>query len=308
MHILQIGPLSAAFNQQLADTYPVTPLWTQPDPDAFLAAEGGRFDAVVTSSRFGLTAAQLDLLPALNVACSFGVGYDAIDVAAARRRGVAVSNTPDVLTDCVADLAFGLVIDVARRLSESDRFVRAGLWEQSGFPLGHRVSGKRLGIVGLGRIGLAIARRAAGFDMQIAYHNRKPAEAGYRFEPSLTALADWADFLVLSCPGGAATHHLVSAEVLAALGPQGVLVNVARGSVVDQDALVAALTAGRLGGAGLDVFAAEPQVPEALKFLPNVVLLPHIASATVETRQQMEALVFANLAAYVNDRPLVTPV
>jgi len=308
MHILQIGPLSAAFNQQLADTYLVTPLWSQPDPVAFLAAEGGRFDAVVTSSRFGLSGSQLGLLPALKTVCSFGVGYDAIDVAAARQRGVAVSNTPDVLTDCVADLAFGLVIDVARRLSEADRFVRAGLWEQGGFPLGHRVSGKRLGIVGLGRIGQAIARRAAGFDMQIAYHNRKPADADYRFEASLTALADWADFLVLSCPGGAATHHLVSAEVLAALGPQGVLVNVARGSVVDEDALVSALLGGRLGGAGLDVFAAEPQVPEALKTLANVVLLPHIASATVDTRQQMEALVFANLAAYANGRPLVTPV
>ncbi|MCW3478041.1 2-hydroxyacid dehydrogenase [Neisseriaceae bacterium JH1-16] len=308
MHILQIGPLSAAFNQQLADTYPVTPLWTQSDPAAFLAAEGGRFDAVVTSSRFGLSAAQFGQLPALRAVCSFGVGYDAIDVAAARERGVAVSNTPDVLTDCVADLAFGLVIDVARRLSEADRFVRAGRWEQGGFPLGHRVSGKRLGIVGLGRIGQAIARRAAGFDLEIAYHNRKPAEVDYRFEASLTALAEWADFLVLSCPGGAATHHLVSAEVLEALGPQGILVNVARGSVVDEDALVAALTGGRLGGAGLDVFAAEPQVPEALKTLPNVVLLPHVASATVETRQQMEALVFANLAAYASDRPLVTPV
>jgi lactate dehydrogenase-like 2-hydroxyacid dehydrogenase len=308
MHILQIGPLSVAFNQQLAGTYPVTPLWTQPDPAAFLATEGGRFDAVVTSSRFGLTAAQLELLPALKVACSFGVGYDAIDIAAARQHGVVVSNTPDVLTDCVADLAFGLVIDVARRLSEADRFVRAGLWAHGGFPLGHRVSGKRLGIVGLGRIGQAIARRASGFDMQIAYHNRKSADVDYRFEASLTALAEWADFLLLSCPGGAATHHLVSTEVLAALGPQGVLVNVARGSVVDEDALVAALLEGRLGGAGLDVFAAEPQVPEALKTLANVVLLPHIASATVETRQQMEALVFANLAAYASDRPLVTPV
>ncbi|MDN0082243.1 NAD(P)-dependent oxidoreductase [Crenobacter sp. SG2305] len=186
--------------------------------------------------------------------------------------------------------------------------MRAGQWAQGGFPLGHRVSGKRLGIVGLGRIGQAIARRAAGFDMQIAYHNRKAAEVDYRFEPSLTALADWADFLVLSCLGGAATHHLVSTEVLAALGPQGVLVNVARGAVVDEAALVPALLEGRLGGAGLDVFAAEPQVPEALLALPNVVLLPHIASGTVETRLQMEELVFANLAAYASDQPLVTPV
>ncbi|MDN0074284.1 2-hydroxyacid dehydrogenase [Crenobacter sp. SG2303] len=308
MQILQIGPLSAAFNQRLADAYPVTALWSQTDPAAFLAAEGGHFDAVVTSSRFGLSAAQLELLPALRAVCSFGVGYDAIDVAAARERGVMVSNTPDVLTDCVADLAFGLIIDVARRVSEADRFVRAGQWAQGGFPLGHRVSGKRLGIVGLGRIGQAIARRAAGFDMQIAYHNRKAAEVDYRFEPSLTALADWADFLVLSCPGGAATHHLVSTEVLAALGPQGVLVNVARGAVVDEAALVSALLEGRLGGAGLDVFAAEPQVPEALLALPNVVLLPHIASGTVETRLQMEELVFANLAAYASDQPLVTPV
>ena len=227
---------------------------------------------------------------------------------AARQRGIAVSTTPDVLNDCVADLAMGLIIDTARRLSESERFLRAGHWAAGAFPLGRKVTGKRLGIVGLGRIGEALVQRASGFAMAVRYHNRKSlSDSPYGYEPQLIELARWADFLVLTCPGGAATHHLITTPILEALGPQGILINVARGSVVDEAALVAALQRGTLGGAGLDVYAAEPAVPAALRELNNMVLLPHIGSASEETRLQMEQLVLANLQAFVDQGELLTP-
>lgn len=307
--VLQLGPLSERFNQALAAAYAVTPLWLQADPQAFLREQGGRFELLVTSARFGCTAAQLAQLPSLKAICSFGVGHDAIDVQAARARGIQVSSTPEVLTDCVADLAMGLIIDCARRLSAADRFVRAGAWAQGAFGLGRKVSGKRLGIVGLGRIGEAVVRRASGFAMAVRYHNRKPiVGCPYEYAPSLIELARWADFLVLTCPGGAATRQLVGREVLEALGPAGILINVARGSVVDQQALLAALQCGALGGAGLDVYEHEPQVPAALRELDNVVLLPHIGSASEETRLQMEQQLLANLQAFVERGQLLTPV
>ncbi|MCO6058961.1 2-hydroxyacid dehydrogenase [Pseudomonas sp. MOB-449] len=307
--VLHIGPLTERFNQRLASEHAVTPLWQQGDALTFLDAHGAGFDIVVTSARVGCSAAMLERLPNVRAICSFGVGYDAIAVDVARRRGIQVSYTPDVLNDCVADLAMGLLIDCSRRISASDRFVRAGSWPVGNFPLARKVSGKRLGIVGLGRIGKDVARRAGGFDMQVRYHNRRPdADAPYGFEPDLLALARWADVLVLTCPGGAATHHLISAAVLDALGPEGLLINVARGSVVDEQALVAALIEGRLGGAGLDVFEAEPRVPAALFALDNVVLAPHIGSGTIETRLQMEELVFANLRAFLDKGEVLTPV
>ncbi|MDH4608359.1 2-hydroxyacid dehydrogenase [Pseudomonas sp. BN102] len=307
--ILHVGPLTERFNQRLASEYDVQQLWKQSDALAFLDEHGAAFEVVVTSARFGCSAAMLQRMPIVRAICSFGVGYDAIPVDEARQRGIQVSYTPDVLNDCVADLAMGLLIDSARRISAADRFVRASLWPAGHFPLARKVSGKRLGIVGLGRIGKDVARRASGFDMQVRYHNRRPdADSSYRFEPGLLALARWADFLVLTCPGGAATHHLISAPVLDALGPEGILINVARGSVVDEQALVAALMEGRLGGAGLDVFQAEPRVPEALLSLDNVVLAPHIGSGTEETRLQMEELVFANLRAFLDKGEVLTPV
>ena len=306
--VLQIGPLTERFNQALASRYRMTPLWQQADLVAFLREQGGRFELLVTSARFGCSAEQLELLPNLKAICSFGVGYDAIAVGAARQRGIAVSTTPDVLNDCVADLAMGLIIDTARRLSESERFLRAGHWAAGAFPLGRKVTGKRLGIVGLGRIGEALVQRASGFAMAVRYHNRKSlSDSPYGYEPQLIELARWADFLVLTCPGGAATHHLITTPILEALGPQGILINVARGSVVDEAALVAALQRGTLGGAGLDVYAAEPAVPAALRELNNVVLLPHIGSASEETRLQMEQLVLANLQAFVDQGELLTP-
>jgi lactate dehydrogenase-like 2-hydroxyacid dehydrogenase len=297
--ILQAGPLVAWLEETLARDYELLPLHEQPDRAAFLARHGPRVEGLVTSARFGADRALLEQLPNLRVISSFGVGYETIDVGYARERGIPVGYTPDVLNDCVADTAFGLVIDVARRFSAADRFVRAGGWLKAPYPLTTQVSGKRLGIVGLGRIGRVIARRASGFDMEVRYHNRRVVpDLPYAYEPTLAGLAEWADFLVVVSAGGPATRHLVDARVLEALGPQGFLVNVARGSVVDEQALVKALQEKRIAGAGLDVYEDEPNVPPALFDLDNVVLLPHMASATNETRQAMAELVASNLAAF----------
>ncbi len=297
--ILQNGALTPALEAALATAFEVQRLADQADPQAFLAEHGARFTGLVTSAPAGASAALLASLPALRVVSSHGVGLDQIDVAGAAQRGIAVGYTPEVLNDCVADLAMALLLDVARGTSAADRFVRRGDWPQGKFRLARKVTGQRLGILGLGRIGRAIAQRAAGFEMQIRYTNRKPvADVAWTFEPSVVELARWADTLVVITAGGAATRHLVNAEVLEALGPDGFLVNVARGSVVDQAALVQALQQGRIAGAGLDVYADEPNVPAELMALDNVVLLPHIASATRETRQAMEALTVDNLRAF----------
>lgn len=304
--VLQVGPLMPALEARLREQHTVLSAQAT-TADAPLAdrADAARVTAVVTSAPVGVPAAWLPQLPALKVVSSFGVGLDRLPLDAARAAGLPVGYTPDVLNDCVADLAMGLLIDGARRIAAADRFVRRGDWLQGRYPLTTRVSGKRLGIVGLGRIGQAVARRAAGFDMAIAYTNRRPAEGvAWRHEPSLLALAEWADFLVLTVAGGPATHHLVNAEVLRALGPQGLLVNVARGSVVDEAALVACLQSGELGGAALDVFDDEPRVPAALLTMDQVVLAPHMASGTHDTRQAMADLVLANLHAGLAGEPL----
>ncbi len=256
-----------------------------------------------------MNAALLDAVPNARIVAHFGVGYDNVDVECARGKGVVVSNTPDVLTDCVADLAMGLVIDVARGVSAGDRYVRSGRWLKGPMPLATKVSGKRLGIVGLGRIGRAIAARAEGFDMEIRYHNRRQSpDAPYPFEHSLLELARWCDFLMVATSGGEATRGLISAAVIEALGPEGFLVNIARGSVVDEPALVTALAAKRIAGAALDVFADEPRVPEALLAMDNVVLTPHIASATTDTRAAMGQLVLDNLASFFETGRALTPV
>ena len=297
--LLNVGRLPAALLARLAAAYEVTTLADQADAQAFLAAHGADFAAVVTSAPVGLDAALLQALPNLQVVSSFGVGLDKFDLAAMQARGIAVGYTPDVLNDCVADTAFGLLIDVARGFSAADRFVRRGDWLQGVFPLARKVSGARLGLVGMGRIGRTIAHRSTGFEMAVRYHARRPvADVPWTHEPSLLELALWADFLVLITAGGAATRHLVDAAVLDALGPNGFLVNVARGSVVDEAALVTALRAGRIAGAGLDVFQNEPHVPAELMALDNVVLLPHVASGTVETRQAMADRVFDNLQSF----------
>jgi len=306
--ILQNGRLSPTLDAALETAFDLHPLWKEKDPAAFLVAHGASFQGLATSAPVGASTELIAALPALEVISCRGVGLDKVDLSAAKKRGIQVSGTFGVLTDCVADLAFGLVIDVARELSAADRFVRAGRWRQDKYHLTTRVSGKRLGIVGLGQIGRAIAKRSSGFDMQVRYVDQAPATGvAYEYEASLDALARWADFLVVTVSGGAGTRHLISAAVLEALGPEGFLINVSRGTVVDQDALVAALSAGTIAGAGLDVYASEPEVPEALLALDNVVLLPHMASGTAETRTAMEDLVLANLEAYFNTGKVLTP-
>ena len=310
MKILQIGRLSNDVNQHLEREYDALALWQQTQSDEFLQQFGADFEVVVTSAAYGLTAAQIALLPNLRAVCSFGVGYDSIDVAALQQKNIVLSNTPDVLTDCVADLAMGLMIDVSRGISAGDRYIRKGLWgskQRMGMQV--RVSGKRLGILGLGRIGAAIAGRAIGFNMEIAYHNRsKHPESDYAYLPSVQALAQWADYLVVACPGGAATEHLVDAAVLSTLGEHGYLINIARGSIVDEQALVQALDNKQIAGAALDVFEHEPKVSQALMENDSVVLTPHIGSATQETRMDMDALLLDNVAAFVQEGRLLTAV
>lgn len=299
----------AGLEGRLAEAYELHRLHEEADRAAFLAALGAEFDGLVTSAPVGADAALIDALPNLKVIAGFGVGFDKVDQAAALRRGVKVSNTPDVLNDCVADLAFALLLDVARGVSAADRFVRRGDWLKGRFPITTRASGKRLGILGLGRIGSAVAERASGFGMVVGYCNRQPvAGLGFAYHATPVELARWCDFLVVTTAGGAGTRHLVDAAVLDALGPQGFLVNVARGSVVDEDALVQALAGKRIAGAGLDVFADEPKAPEALLALDNVVLTPHMASGTEETRAAMADLVVDNLQRFFATGTLSTPV
>lgn len=297
--ILQQGRLLPYLEQALAQRYDLHPLYNEADPAAFLRAHGAEFVGLATSARFGADRKLMEALPHLKVISSFGVGLDTLDLPCARERGVQVGYTPDVLNDCVADTAFGLLMDAARGFSASDRFVRRGGWLKAPSPLTTRVSGKRLGIVGLGRIGRVVARRASGFDMDIRYHNRRAlTDVPYAYESTLKGLAEWADFLVVISAGGESTRHLISADVLQALGPKGFLVNVSRGSVVDEQALIAALQTGQIAGAGLDVYQDEPNVPEALLGLDNVVLLPHVASATHETRRAMADRVLDNLDGF----------
>jgi hydroxypyruvate reductase len=276
------------------------------------ASEGApleRIRAIAGSGESKVSGELIAQLPALEIVSIMGVGYDGVDVAAAKARGVLVTHTPDVLNDDVADLALALALDVARRIPQADRHVRAGLWPQGPMPLATKLSGARMGIVGMGRIGQAIAERARAFGMSVAYTARS-AKPGlpYTFHDQVTALAAQSDFLVVITPGGAATRKLIDAKVLAALGPKGYLVNVARGSVVDETALIEALQAGTIAGAALDVFENEPQVPEALRALDNVVLTPHIGSATTATRHAMANLAFQNLRAFFAGEKPPTPV
>lgn len=309
--VLQVGPLKPSLAKTLAEDYAARTLpESKSERATFLAEHGADVTAAVTSGRTGVDAALMAALPNLGAIVNFGVGYDTTDVDAAAARGIGVSNTPDVLTDCVADTAVGLMIDTLRQFSASDRYVRAGRWPVDGnYPLTRQVSNTRVGIIGLGRIGQAIAHRLTAFGCTISYHNRHQLpDSPYSYAASPVELAGGVDVLMIAAAGGDGTRGLVSAEVLDALGPQGYLVNIARGSVVDQDALVSVLLNGRLAGAGLDVFADEPKVPEELFALPNVVLLPHVGSGTVQTRAAMEALTLRNLDSFLTTGALVTPV
>lgn len=307
--VVQLASLGQAFDQVLASKYRVLSLCDDPKALTQLGSANAA-SVVVTSVRRGLSRDIIAQLPALRAVCSWGVGYETLDVAATQERGIVVSNTPDVLDDCVADLAWALLLTAARRTHIGDRYVKTGQWKTIGaFPLSTRVWGKRLGILGMGRIGMAIAQRGQGFNMQVRYHNRRERpDTPYLFEPSLLQLAQWADFLVLACPGGAQTHHIVDAAVLRALGSKGILINIARGSVIDQAALVSALRAGTLGGAGLDVLEHEPEVPAPFMDMDQLALMPHVGSATHETRQDMSQLVLDNVESFLSTGQLLTPI
>ncbi|CAN5749578.1 2-hydroxyacid dehydrogenase [soil metagenome] len=308
--ILQVGALESTLTAEFATRYEPLRLPHDGDRAAFLAEHAATVRAIITNGRPGVDAELIAALPNLGVIVNNGVGYDTIDVEAAKAHGVGVSNTPDVLTDTVADLAVGLALMTLRGLGAADRYVRGGRWASNGnFPYTRDLNGLQVGIVGLGRIGSAIAQRLLGFDCAIAYHNRHEIEGSpYRYAASPLELAESVDVLVVAAAGGPNTEKLVSADVLVALGPEGYLINIARGSVVDQDALVDLLASGGLAGAGLDVFVDEPNVPARLRELDNVVLLPHVGSATARTRRAMALLTLRNLESYFNSGELVTPV
>lgn len=309
-NLLMPAPMAEGVVAALDQRFVVHRLWEQADPDAFLAETGPsvRGMAVRTPASM-IDATWFDRLPSLEIVASFGVGYDRVDAGAAAERGIVVTNTPGVLDAEVADLTIGLLLATLRRIPQADRYVRDGRWPSGHFPLSPTLRGRRVGIVGLGAIGKAVAHRLEAFDVPIAYHGRsRQAGVTYPYYDTASGLAAACDVIVAVVPGGASTRHLIDAEVLAALGPDGVFINVARGSVVDQDALIAALQDGTIGGAGLDVFEDEPVVPEALIAMPNVVLLPHVGSATTVTRAAMGQLVVDNLLAWFDGAPAITPV
>ena len=308
--VLVWGPMHAALTDNLNRDFTVHNRWEIKDLNAWAAEHGDKVRGVVTSGVFGTDNAILDRLPNLAVVNSFGVGYDAVDTAYLARRGIQLSNTPDVLNSAVAETALALMLAVSRRISEAERFVRAGQWGKGKFPLGNDLNGKTCGIVGLGKIGKTIARLAAAFDMNVAYFRRGHAypDVTYTHYADLQELAKVSDYLIVIVPGGPDTQHLINRDVLKALGAKSYLINVARGSVVDEHALVASLLEGEIGGAALDVFADEPNVPAQLLTLDNVVLTPHIGSGTHETRQAMADLVFANVTSFFDEGTLITGV
>lgn len=308
--VLGIGNFEPTFGAELAARYDIPKLPGGPQRAEFLAEHAGKFRVVVTSGQLGIDADTIAALPKLEAIVNYGAGVDSIDLEAAGKRGIGVSNTPDVLSDTVADTALGLILMTLRRFGAADRFVRAGRWASEGrFSYGRDVSGLQVGILGLGRIGSAIATRLLGFDCAIAYHNRHRIDGSpYRYAESPLELAESVDVLVVATTGDNRTRHLVDRAVLEALGPEGYLINIARGSVVDQEALVELVAGGGLAGAGLDVFVDEPNVPAALFDLDNVVLFPHIGSATARTRRAMALLAIANLDSYLSTGELVTPV
>jgi lactate dehydrogenase-like 2-hydroxyacid dehydrogenase len=306
-NVLNVGRLPQSLLDRISDSFQLFDLNSIEDKEGYLATNGEKYTGVITNAAKGINGELLSLLPNLKVVSSYGVGLDKIDMNAAAARGIEIGYTPEVLNDCVADIAFGLVIDVMRNISAADRFVRSGSWASGhSWPMTRKVSGKRLGLVGFGRIGQIIAKRAIGFDMEIRYNTRKSVVGcKHHHEPSLERLAHWCDVLVIICSGGPSTRHLIDQKIMDALGSDGFLINVSRGSVVDQQALLSSLQNRTIAGAGLDVFEDEPEVPKAFFSLPNVVLQPHVASNTVETRLAMANLVFDNLAAYFRTGKLI---
>ena len=292
---------------ELETRYEVQRLWEASDQEALISEVAPQIRVVVTE---GWAPAEFQAkFPNLELIASHGVGYDGVDLGAAQARKIAVTNTPGVLDDAVADLTIGLLIAVTRGIVVGNQYVRNGEWLKANFPLMSHLRGRHAGILGLGRIGLAIAQRLQAFGVEINYHNRRErSDVDYKYYSSLSMMAQDVDFLILSCVGGEETKKIVNREIMEKIGPNGVLINISRGSVVDEGDLVACLEEVKLGGAGLDVFTSEPHVPEALFKMPQVVLQPHIGSATLQTRIAMGQLVVDNVDAYYAKKPLLTPV
>ena len=307
--ILALSSLYPLGLDALEEQFNVVRLWQERDPDAAIRAHQSEVVGIIATPGRNVSRSLIEALPNLEIIANFAVGVDNIDLAAAKERGVTVTNTPDVLTADTADTAIALMLSVARRVVEGDAYVRVGKWGNGSMPLGVSLYGKTVGIVGLGRIGRAIAERCEAFGMDVVYSGRtKKADVSYFYYDDPKVMAEECDFLVLACSGGPETRHLVNVDVLHALGPRGFLINVARGSVVDEEALLIALRNKDIAGAGLDVYENEPHVPESLFAMDNVVLLPHIGSATVETRTAMAKLVIENLLAHFSGDQLKTVV
>ncbi len=307
--VLMTAPMMPLITNGISEAFTLHRSWEAPDPEAFLDEVGPRIRGLAAGGHVKVDAAFLDRLPKLEIISNFGVGYDSIDAIEAGRRGIIVTNTPDVLTDEVADLAVGLLICTVRELPQSDRYLRAGKWLEKPYPLTATLRGRRIGVLGLGRIGKAIARRLDAFGLEIVYCGRtRQNDVPYRHYPSLLDMARDVDVLMCVAPGGPATKHMVNAEVLEALGPSGILINVGRGSVVDEKALIEALKSKTILSAGLDVFEDEPRVPAELIAMDHIVLLPHVGSASVHTRSLMGQLVVDNLISWFSGKGPITPV
>ncbi|MDH3288908.1 MAG: 2-hydroxyacid dehydrogenase [Betaproteobacteria bacterium] len=307
--LLVVTPIYPPTLAELEREYTVDKLWLAEDPEAFLAEVSGRVRGVVTVGSIGLVPGLIESLPRLEIVGCVGTPHGTVDLAAARARGVVVTNTPDSITESVADLAIGLAIAVMRRICETDRFVRAGKWLAGLPPMGAGLGGKTCGIVGLGAIGRGVARRAEACGMAVCYHGpREKPGLAYPYYADLEEMARRADCLVVTCWLTPATRGLVDSRILGALGPSGFLVNVARGPIVEEAALIAALEHGRIAGAALDVYWDEPRVPAALLGMENVVLVPHIGSSTREVREARGEKLLANLRAHFAGRPAPNPV
>lgn len=310
-HILQVGPYPAWDEEPLNEAFMVHRYFAADDKPSFLAEVGPLVRGIATRGELGANRAMIEACPSLEVVSVYGVGFDAVDLAACRERGVRVTNTPDVLTNDVADLGIAMMLCLSRGMIGAERWVRDGSWAAKGlYPLKRRVWGRRAGVLGLGRIGYEVAKRLAGFGMDIAYSDVAPKDfaSGWEFVADPVALARRSDFLFVTLAASAATRHIVNRDVIAALGEEGMLINISRASNIDEDALLDALENKVLGSAALDVFEGEPKLNPRFLALDNVLLQPHHASGTVETRKAMGRLVRDNLAAHFAGQPLLTPV
>ncbi len=308
--VLMPAPMMPMIADGIAKALPLRRLWEEKDRDAALNSIADQITGMAAGGGHQpIDASFMQRFPKLKIISSFGVGYDHIDAAWAGRNGIIVTNTPDVLNEEVADTALGLLLSTIRQLPQADKYLRAGKWLEKPFPLTHTLQGRTMGILGLGRIGKSIARRAEAFGVKIVYHGRNPQpDVPYLYFPTLVGMAKACDILMVITPGGPGTRNLVNGDVLEALGANGVLINVARGSVVDEPALILALQKGTILAAGLDVFADEPRVPHELIAMDNVVLLPHVGSGSHHTRNAMGQLVVDNLVHFASGKGPLTPV